>query len=246
MRNAITDFIGVEMTIVQAQNLSHRYGKFQALDGVNLEIQQGQCFALLGPNGAGKTTFVKIMLGLQSPEAGTLSLFSKLAGTPSARSNIGYLPEKFSFYPYYKVKDTLAFHAAVAGLSKDETIAAVSTALSKLKIPELAEKKLSGLSKGQLQRVGLASLLLGDKQLLILDEPFSGLDPIGIKDLKELLRELKAAGKTLLINSHILSEVEPLCDHFGILNKGKLLVAGEKNSLLKGKSLEDFFSEIVQ
>ena len=234
------------MTIVQAQNLSHSYGKFQALDGVNLEIGQGQCFALLGPNGAGKTTFVKIMLGLQFPMSGTLSLFSKLAGTPSARSSIGYLPEKFSFYPYYKVKDTLAFHAAVAGLSKQESEVAVTEALGRLKISELAHKKLSGLSKGQLQRVGLASLLLGDKQLLILDEPFSGLDPIGIKDLKDLLRELKTLGKTLFINSHILSEVEPLCDHFGILNKGKLLVAGEKNSLLKGKSLEDYFSEIVQ
>lgn len=234
------------MNIVQAQKLGHRYGKFQALDDISFEIAEGQCFALLGPNGAGKTTFVKIMLGLQAPASGSLTLFSDTAGTSKARANVGYLPEKFTFYPYYKVKDTLEFHAAVAGLVKSESKEAVVAAMAKLKISELAEKKLSGLSKGQLQRVGLATLLLGDKKLLILDEPFSGLDPIGIKDLKELLREFTKLGKTLLINSHILSEVEPLCDHFGILNKGKLLVVGEKHSLLKGASLEDYFSRIIE
>ncbi len=234
------------MSIVRAESLSHRYGSHQALDNVSFEIGEGQCFALLGPNGAGKTTFVKIMLGLQSPAGGSLFLFNEKAGLAKARSQIGYLPEKFSFYPYYKVKDTLEFHAAVSGLSKEESKDAVVQSLAKLKISELAQKKLSNLSKGQLQRVGIASLLVGNKKLLILDEPFSGLDPIGIRDLKELLRELKKSQITLFINSHILSEVEPLCDHFGILNLGKLLVVGEKNDLLKGKSLEDYFSEIVQ
>jgi len=234
------------MSIVQAQNLSHQYGSYQALDNVSFEIQEGQCFALLGPNGAGKTTFVKIMLGLQNPKSGSLNLFDQKAGIAEARAQIGYLPEKFSFYPYYKVKDTLEFHAAVSGISKSQSGSEIELAMQKLKITELANKKLSNLSKGQLQRVGIASLLLGNKRLLILDEPFSGLDPIGIKDLKDLLRELKKSNITLFINSHMLSEVEPLCDHFGILNRGQLLVVGEKNQLLKGKSLEDYFSEIVQ
>ena len=232
--------------LVSAQNLSHNYGASPSLVNVNLEIHAGQCFALLGPNGAGKTTFVKIMLGLQFPKSGSLKLFGEEAGVPHSRLQVGYLPEKFSFYPYYSVNDTLNFYAALSAVAKNERDSAIALALSKLKIPELGEKKLSKLSKGQLQRVGLAALLLGDKQLIILDEPFSGLDPIGIKDLKVLLREFTQAGKTLLINSHILSEVEPLCDHFGILNKGELIVAGEKKTLLGSSSLEDFFSEKVQ
>lgn len=234
------------MALVEASNLSHSYGSYQSLRNVTFSIDEGQCFALLGPNGAGKTTFVKIMLGLQFPTGGELKLFGKHAGEPSSRVSVGYLPEKFSFYPYYKVRDTLAFYAAVAGIEKSEAESAIIQALGKLKIGELIDKKLSNLSKGQLQRVGLAALLLGDKQLIVLDEPFSGLDPIGIKDLKELLREFTRQGKTLLINSHILSEVEHLCDHFGILNNGELLVAGEKNSLLAGQSLENYFAARVQ
>lgn len=232
--------------LVSARNLSHRYGSEQALDDVSLEISAGQCFALLGPNGAGKTTFVKIMLGLQFAASGQLELFGKNSNEPSSREQVGYLPEKFSFYPYYKVKDTLAFYAAVAGYDDAQTKEKIDMAMNRLKIDQLQNKKLSNLSKGQLQRVGLATLLLGDKNLMILDEPFSGLDPIGIKDFKELLREFKSQGKTLLINSHILSEVEGLCDHFGILNHGKLIVAGEKNSLLAGQSLENFFAARVQ
>lgn len=234
------------MSLVQARALSHRYGSHEALSGVNLEISEGQCFALLGPNGAGKTTFVKIMLGLQTPSQGELKLFGANAGLAVTRRHVGYLPEKFSFYPYYKVRDTLGFYAAVAGVSAQNSESVIREAMARLKIAELANKKLSNLSKGQLQRVGLAALLLGEKKLMILDEPFSGLDPIGIKDLKELLREFKQQGKTLLINSHILSEVEPLCDHFGILDHGQLLVAGAKDSLLQGQSLEDFFASKVQ
>lgn len=234
------------MALVEASNLSHRYGSYQSLSNVSLNIEEGQCFALLGPNGAGKTTFVKIMLGLQFPTQGELKLFGMQAGDPVSRQSVGYLPEKFSFYPYYKVRDTLAFYAAVAGIDKSSADASIIGALEKLKISALIDKKLSALSKGQLQRVGLAALLLGEKKLIVLDEPFSGLDPIGIKDLKELLREFTRQGRTLLINSHILSEVEHLCDHFGILNNGELLVAGEKNSLLGGQSLENFFAARVQ
>ena len=201
---------------------------------------------MLGPNGAGKTTFVKIMLGLQFPDRGSLKLFGQDAGAPQSRVQVGYLPEKFSFYPYYSVKDTLNFYASLSGVEKSNVSESIMSALGKLKISELVDKKLNKLSKGQLQRVGLAALLLGNKQLIILDEPFSGLDPIGIKDLKELLREFTREGKTLLINSHILSEVEPLCDHFGILNKGKLVVAGEKRELLQSTSLEDYFAQKVQ
>lgn len=232
--------------LVEASNLSHRYGSYQSLDNVSLEIARGQCFGLLGPNGAGKTTFVKILLGLQFPTSGTLKLFGSIAGEPSSRQSVGYLPEKFSFYPYYSVRETLAFYAALSGISKADTEQAIVTALQKLKISELINKKLSQLSKGQLQRVGLSALLLGDKQLIVLDEPHSGLDPIGIKDLKFLLREFTDAGKTLLINSHILSEIEHICDHFAILDRGRLVAAGEKNALLQGESLENFFSSKVQ
>ena len=232
--------------LIQAKNLFHCYGKHKTLQNVSLEIEAGQCFALLGPNGAGKTTFVKLLLGLEFPTAGEVKLFGEFAGAPHSRQSVGYLPDRFSFYPYYTVKDTLAFYAAMVGLEGEQVRSSIVQALDKLKISNLSDRKLSKLSKGQLQRVGLASLLLGDKKIIILDEPFSGLDPIGIKDLKELLHEFKSQGRTLLINSHILAEVEPLCDYFGILNGGQLIVAGEKNSLLSGRSLESFFAENVQ
>lgn len=217
-----------------------------ALDNFSIQVQQGQAYALLGPNGAGKTTFVKCLLGLVSCDSGELSILNEPTSSHLSRRRLAYLPEKFSFHQFYTVQGVLEFYAQMRGVEKDRLEGDIETALKQVKILELRHKKVRELSKGQLQRVGIASLLIGSPELLILDEPFSGIDPLGIKDLKGILNGLKQKGVTLFINSHILSEMEKICESMAILNQGKCLVSGNIKDLLRGKSLEDYFYNLVE
>ncbi|PIP94167.1 MAG: multidrug ABC transporter ATP-binding protein [Bdellovibrio sp. CG12_big_fil_rev_8_21_14_0_65_39_13] len=234
------------MAIISATDVSKSYGSIDALHSFSLEVPEGSIFGLLGPNGAGKTTFVKILLDLVHPSSGNVSLCGLPTLDPRARATVGYLPEKYSFYPYYTVQGTVEFYAQMQGLTKASMKPAVDVALEKAGLSELRKRKLSQLSKGQLQRIGIANLLLCPHQLLILDEPFSGLDPIGIKEFKDLMFELRKEGRTLFINSHGLAEVEQLCDEVCILNKGRKLAQGKVKDLTNGQSLEDFFYSKVK
>jgi ABC-2 type transport system ATP-binding protein len=234
------------MGLIKIHDVSMSYGAEFSLENVSLEIDQGKIFALLGPNGAGKTTLVKLMLNLMHSDSGSIEINGFNVNNKNSRQGVAFIAEKFSFFPFYTAKGVLEFFGKMKGIEGVELKNQVSEALERLNISDLANRKLSRMSKGQMQRVGLASILIGKNDLIILDEPFSGLDPLGIRDLKDILRDLKNKGKTLFINSHILLEMEQLCDEVAILNHGKLLFTGSVSDvLLKEKSLEDFFYKMV-
>ena len=232
------------MQIIKAENVSKNYGDLTALKNLSLKVEEGSAFALLGPNGAGKTTFVRSLLGLTRC-SGNIQLQGLDVFNKNARLGLAYLPEKFNFFSYYTVEAVLAFYGKMQGLDGNQLEESIAKALDSLNITELRKKKMDKLSKGQVQRTGLANLLMGDNKILILDEPFSGLDPIGIKDLKVLINKLKGEGKTIFINSHILSEMEQICDQVAILNKGDCLVQGSLSEVKGSKSLEDAFYDLI-
>ncbi len=234
------------MLVIEAHDVSKSYGSIKALNGLSLSVEKGSVCALLGPNGSGKTTFVKLILGLVRPDSGDIKINGISTENALSREGISYLPEKFNFFPYYTTLGVVKFYGMMKGLKGSELDEKVNQALKLLHIEEFSSKKIKECSKGQIQRVGIASMLIGESQLLILDEPFSGLDPIGIKELKDLLLELKENGKTLFINSHILSEMEKLCDHAVILNKGEVIAQGEIKAMVGEKTLEDFFYNKVK
>ena len=234
------------MDIIQIKDISKSYGMDFSLKDINLNVQKGKVFSLLGPNGAGKTTLVKLMLNLMHSDSGSIEINGLNVNDKNSRMGIAFIPEKFSFFPFYTAKGVLEFFGKMKGIEGAELTSQVNNALEELQIADLANRKLSKMSKGQMQRVGLASILIGNNDLIVLDEPFSGLDPIGIRDLKEIIKKLKAQGKTMFINSHILLEMEQICDDIAILNKGQLLFAGSVASVLaKEKSLDDFFYATV-
>lgn len=234
------------MNIIEANNLKKYYGRDLALDDVSLHVKAGSVFALLGPNGAGKTTFVKSLLGLVSLKSGELFLNGKNVRDFTSRNGVAYLPEKFSFDTNYSVRGCVSFFGQMNGLKGDQLEQRIDRALELVGIKDIAGKKLDSISKGQMQRAGIATLLVAENTLLILDEPFSGLDPIGMIDLKKLLAKLaKDESMTIFINSHILSEMDQICDSFAILNKGKIAAFGSKQELLQGSSLEQFFEKTV-
>ena len=234
------------MSVIEVNNVTKFYGPHMALNNVSLKVELGQIFALLGPNGAGKTTLVKSILDLVRTSKGEIHLNSKDSRDESARRGVAYLPEKFGFFPYYTVEGVAEFYGKMQGLNGKDLSDQIDLNLSRLNISDLRKKKVNTLSKGQLQRTGIASVLMGNSSLIILDEPFSGLDPIGIKELKDLIISLRDSSKTIFINSHILSEMERVCDHMAILNKGEMLVSGSIEDLIKGESLEDFFYKQVK
>lgn len=231
--------------IIEANNLVKFYGLNQALKSFSLEVPTGGVFALLGPNGAGKTTFIKCLLGLIKIESGELNVFGETASGHDFKKRVSYLPERFSFHGFYTAKQVVELYAKAKDVSPEEINGQVSSAIKKAGLEELNQKKLAEMSKGQRQRVGIACLMVGTADLIILDEPFSGLDPLGIRDLKKLILELKTEGKTIFLNSHILSEVESLCDHYAIINKGELIEQGELSHALKNGSLEEHFYQLL-
>ena len=234
------------MDIIQIKDISKSYGIEFSLKDINLNVQKGRVFSLLGPNGAGKTTLVKLMLNLMHSDSGSIEINGFNVNDKNSRMGVAFIPEKFNFFPFYTAKGVLEFFGKMKGIIGSELTTQVNNALEELHITDLADRKLKRMSKGQMQRVGLASILIGNNDLIVLDEPFSGLDPIGIRDLKDIIRKLKAQGKTMFINSHILLEMEQICDDFAILNKGELLFTGSVASVLeKEKSLDDFFYATV-
>ncbi|BDI31933.1 ABC transporter ATP-binding protein [Capsulimonas corticalis] len=205
-----------------------------AVKNLDLDVPAGGLFGFLGPNGAGKTTTIKMLLGFIPPTQGSATLFGVPVEDPDARRAVGYLPEQPYFPKFLTAQEVVAAHAGFAGLhgraGKDHTEAL----LRRVGAYEYRNLRLSKCSKGMVQRVGLATALAGDPQLLIMDEPSSGLDPIGRKELRELLQELKDEGKTLFISSHLLSEMESLCDRVAVLHQGELVACGAPSEITQG------------
>ena len=217
----------------------------QALDGVSLDVPQGAIFGLLGPNGAGKTTLVKILLGLVHPTDGTARLFGEPAQRPAARDRIGFLPENHRFPGFLTAEQTLQVYGRLANVSGDTRTSRITNLLDHVGLADRRDTKVKTFSKGMLQRLGLAQALLNDPDLLFLDEPTSGVDPVGRRSIRDLVLELRDAGATIFLNSHLLSEVEKVCSKIAILRDGQLVREGTIEELTAVERVYDIVSTSV-
>ncbi|HLZ13981.1 MAG TPA: ABC transporter ATP-binding protein [Candidatus Acidoferrum sp.] len=203
-----------------------------ALTQVSFAVNSGEVCAFLGPNGAGKTTSISILMGFHAADGGAARVLGYEPGDVRAKRQIGFVPENFAFYKHLNAVKLLRFHAALAGVALGETDARIADLLGKVKLSGYETLKIGKYSRGMVQRLGIAQALLGDPQLLIMDEPTSGLDPAGRKEVRDLILALKAAGKTIFLSSHLLSEVEQICDKAIIINRGRLVREGTMQNLL--------------
>ncbi len=206
--------------------------KLRAVDGVDLRVESGQVYGLLGPNGSGKSSTIKLLLGLLTPTAGECRVFGVPSGRVEARRDVGYLPESPYFYRHLTGRELVRFYAQMCGLSGAGLSARVADALEAGGLTEAADRSGGTYSKGMLQRVGLAQAMVHDPRLLILDEPTAGVDPVGSAAISELILKLKARGKTVLITSHLLGQIEDICDRVAVLDRGRLILEGSVHDLV--------------
>jgi ABC-2 type transport system ATP-binding protein len=207
----------------------------RAIDGVSLIVRRGTTYGLLGPNGAGKTTFVKCLLSAVHPTAGAAYVFGRNTAEPAARKPIGYLPENHRFPTYFTGEGMLDFYAAMSGVDGAERRPRIQEMLALVGLEQWGRVRIGKYSKGMLQRLGLAQAMIHSPDLLVLDEPTDGVDPVGRRHIRDILHGLEAKGVTIFINSHLLAEVELFCDEVAILRKGKLVLSGAVRDLTAGK-----------
>ncbi len=219
-------------------------GRAVAVDGLSLEVHRGEVFGLLGPNGAGKTTTLKLALGLLRPDRGRVRLFGLPPTEPASRARTGFLPEQPYFYDYLTARELLDFYGRLRGLGRAERQREVGRLLERVGLAGREGLPLRKLSKGTLQRVGIAQALLADPDLVILDEPMSGLDPIGRREVRDLILSLRREGRTVFFSSHILQDAEMLCDRVAILDRGRAVQVGRLAELV-GRSVHWFEVTVV-
>ena len=229
---------------LQAHALEKRYRAVTALAGVDLTVAEGELVGLLGPNGAGKSTLVKIACGLVRASAGSATVCGAPAGSREARAAIGYLAELFRFPGWARAREVLELHQRLAGSSGGA--AERGELLELVGLSDAADRRVEAMSKGMQQRLGIAQALVGDPKLVLLDEPTSALDPVGRRTVRELLEELRRRGMSVLLNSHLLSEVELVCDHVAIISKGALVTAGRPSELARPRGVEIETDECVK
>ena len=217
---------------IETAGLRKAYGATLALDGLDLRVDRGEVFGFLGPNGAGKTTVVKLLLGLTRASGGEGTVLGRPLGDRDARRRIGYLPELFRYQAWLTAAEVLELHATLAGLPAAGRKTEIGRVLELAGIASRSRDRTGGFSKGMQQRLGLAVALLGDPELVILDEPTSALDPVGRDDVRTIIREARARGCTVLLNSHLLGEVERLCDRVAVVHRGRVVAAGTLGHLL--------------
>jgi ABC-2 type transport system ATP-binding protein len=225
---------GAHPAPIAAVGLRKVYRDRTVLDGLDLEVGPGQVVGLLGPNGAGKTTTVKALLGLVHLDGGTATVLGRPAGDPASRRALGYLPEQFQYPGWLDGRQVLDVHARLIGLPTAERPGAVADALRLVGLAGRGDDRVAGYSKGMQQRLGLATALLGRPALVILDEPTSALDPIGRREVRDVIRGLRDRGTAVLLNSHLLGEVEQVCDHVVILHRGRVVRSGALTDVAAG------------
>ncbi len=248
------------MHAISSDSLTKVYSDFvnkklsvTALSDFTLNVEQGQIFGLLGPNGAGKTTFIKVLLGLVNATSGRASILGSQLPNVKVRERIGYLPENHRYPGYLNGQQVMSLFGGLSGMRSAEIAPRTSSLLRLVGIEQWAKMKVKKYSKGMMQRLGLAQALINNPDVLFLDEPTDGVDPVGRKEIRDILKQLKAEGKTIFLNSHLLSEVELISDQVAILNKGKLLKVGTVDELtttdanyeigVAGHPTEAFFHE---
>ena len=225
--------------VVETRNLTKVYRDFwgrqkvRALKALDLTVRRGEVFGLLGPNGSGKTTTIKLLLGLLFPTSGEALMLGKAATDVGKNAKIGYLPEESYLYRFLNAEETLDFYGRLFSMSGAVRRQRVSQLISKVGLESARKRQLREYSKGMARRIGLAQALINDPELILLDEPTSGLDPIGTRNIKDLILDLKRQGKTIIMSSHLLADVQDVCDRIGILYQGELKELGRVEDLLK-------------
>jgi ABC-2 type transport system ATP-binding protein len=222
---------------VRTVELTKRFGHTVALAGLSMTVPRGEVFGFLGPNGAGKTTAVKLLLGLLTPTSGQGWLLGKPLGDLDARRRIGYLPELFRYQQWLSASEVLALHCELAPLPRASWKDEIRTVLETVGLTDRASDRVSTFSKGMQQRLGLGAALLGEPELVFLDEPTSALDPVGRHDVREIIRGLASRGTAVFLNSHLLSEVEQVCDRVAVVDHGRVIASGTMDDLLSGTAV---------
>ena len=223
---------------LEFQNVTKTYRRWlggqqvAALKQVSFSVAEGEVCAFLGPNGAGKTTSISILMGFLYADWGRIRVLGFEPGSVHAKKRIGFVPENFAFYKHLNAEKLLQFHAKLAGVAEEKRVALIRDLIAKVGLSGYDKLKIARYSRGMVQRLGIAQSLLGDPELLILDEPTSGLDPSGRKEVRDLVLSLKAAGKTIFLSSHLLSEVEQICDQAVIIDRWRVVRAGTMDTLL--------------
>lgn len=229
---------------IRIQNLTKDFAvgirgvKLRAVDDLCLEVGDNQIFGLLGPNGCGKSTTIKVILGLLKASSGSCEIYGKPSKQVSARRSVGFLPEAPYFYRYLTGRELVRYYARMCMVPRKEISKAVDSVIELVGMTEAAHRRVGTYSKGMLQRIGLAQSLVHDPQLVILDEPTAGVDPLGSAAIADIVRELKRRGKTVLLSSHLLAQIEGLCDRVAILHRGKLVREGRVDDLVEEKDAE--------
>ena len=231
---------------IKTVELSKKFGKTVALAGLSMTVPRGEVFGFLGPNGAGKTTAVKVLLGLLAPTSGGGWLLGKPVGDLDTRRHIGYLPELFRYQGWLSAAEVLALHCELAPLPRSSWKDEIGTVLETVGLADRATDRVGTFSKGMQQRLGLGAALLGEPELVFLDEPTSALDPVGRHDVREIIRGLSARGTAVFLNSHLLSEVEQVCDRVAVVDHGRVIAEGTMDELLGGTAVRVRVSGLAQ
>ena len=236
---------------IEIKNVSKTFGtgrkRNQALDGLSLTVRQGEVFGFLGPNGAGKSTTIKLLLHFLRPSNGSLRVLGHVVGQEEYRRRIGYLSEFPFFYDHLTARETLLLSGRLSGMVGTTLSERIPVLLARMNLAEAADRRVGGFSKGMKQRLGMVNALIHDPEVLIFDEPMSGLDPLGRHLIKGLIAELHSQGKTVFFSSHILSDIEDLCDRIGIVHRGRLLYCGGLAEFLAGGGhLEERFVGLIR
>ncbi len=225
---------------IEAQVLTKEYKSGRGCRDVSITVEKGEAFGFLGPNGAGKSTFVKMLAGLIRPTSGSAALFGHPIGTIAAKSKIGYLPELYRYQEWLTGEEVVRLHARLCGIGKSEADIRIPELLKEVGIGQRGRDRVKHYSKGMQQRLGLACALVNDPELVFLDEPSSALDPIGRLEVRSILEKLKQRGITIFLNSHLLEDVEVLCDRMALLNNGEILRHGKVAEILNKRTSWQF------
>jgi ABC-2 type transport system ATP-binding protein len=224
--------VSLDLPAIEVTDLKKRYGQVDALAGLTMTVGRGEVFGFLGPNGAGKTTTVKLLLGLARPTGGSGKVLGAPMGDLATRRKIGYLPELFRYQPWLKAREVLTLHGELIGLPRARRRSAADEALGIVGLADKADETVGKFSKGMQQRLGLGTALLGEPALIVLDEPTSALDPVGRVDVRGIVRAAADRGAAVFLNSHLLSEVEQVCDRVAIIDHGRVVASGELDDVL--------------
>jgi len=217
--------------------------KVTAVKDLSLTVEPGQVYGLLGPNGSGKSTTMKIVLGLVSPTSGTTEIFGRDSTAVASREEVGFLPENPYFYKYLTGEETLNFYGKLCGLSRARIRERSKELLKLVGLESAADRRLGGYSKGMLQRIGLAQAMIQEPRLLVLDEPTAGVDPAGSREIRDLILDFKTRGITVLLCSHLLEQVQEICDRIGILHRGAMIREGKLEDLISIQSQTELILE---